>query len=677
MYKPITGGTKELIYNLYECWVPPVGKGLNSVTGELEDTDILKRSGRAQDQFWERTPLPQDWNKNRAKEKMQEKADADYFDPKLENFRVQEWKRRLCGVWVYINGVPTYLTGEHYMYLNWWCLDDGYPQYRDPDRRRYYALLYCIEDPRCAGMIEAANRRSGKSYRGSLFVYEYISRTADAYGGIQSKTDADAKSLFKGKLITPFKRLPDFFRPEIDTMAGSNPERELKMMKTTKRGKYAMDDFSAMGLNSLIGFKSSEMYAMDGLKALRYLGDEVGKTEKVDVYDRHEVVKYCLRVGGKWVGKCLLTTTVERLKGESAQTEAFQKLWMASNPKERDANGHTKSGMYKYFTPAYEMYEFDKYGMPKIEEGKTFYMNTREGLRDDSHRLNAEICKNPFSEQELFRGSGDTCIYDAVILNDRRDQLTWMENVTEQGNFEWKNGEKDTEVEWRKNSNGRWLMCTGFKFDDPADRNNIIRQGNQFKAGNKTKYVAGIDGYDHDVTEDNSRQSNAASHVKKKHQIGKEDDPYNEAFVVEYCARPPMSSIFYEDMIKQCVYFGCDVLCENNKPGVLKYFKERGYEWLLIMLPGYKEPGVPATQENKKVLAEVTEEYIYKTINKVYFPKLIDDWLSFNPMKTQKYDRAMSAGWCLVADAYRTVKKTTGKLTDITNYFRMNKIING
>ena len=47
----------------------------------------------------------------------------------------QEFKRREEGIWFMNNGEPTYMTGEHYYYLNWCKMDIGYPEYRDRDRR--------------------------------------------------------------------------------------------------------------------------------------------------------------------------------------------------------------------------------------------------------------------------------------------------------------------------------------------------------------------------------------------------------------------------------------------------------------------------------------------------------------------------------------------------------------
>ena len=32
------------------------------------------------------------------------------------------------------NGKPTYITGSHYMYLQWMSIDVGYPDYREANR---------------------------------------------------------------------------------------------------------------------------------------------------------------------------------------------------------------------------------------------------------------------------------------------------------------------------------------------------------------------------------------------------------------------------------------------------------------------------------------------------------------------------------------------------------------
>jgi len=673
MYKAYKGGSSEDIQG-YTVQLPPEGYGRNRITGEMEFIGVISKSKQAADQVWERIPLPKDWVVRRKKEIAQQHNDPDYFDPDLERVRQTFWKYRLCGVWVMIRGKATYIPPSYFFYLNFCVLDIGYPHYRDTDRKFFMVWEYCCDDPRCGGLVDIERRRQGKTFKSGSITLDRSSSMKNHHAGIQSKTSMDAKQVFQKTVITFFKKLPDFFRPIYDSSKGATPTSELRFFQTTIKGKRAEMMLGQAELESWVDWGSSERFHYDGSKLGTYVMDEFGKTISDSVWERWNVVRFCLDQDGKWCGKALLTSTIEEMEsgGEDAK-----KIWDSSDPSDRDKNGRTKSGLYRFFLPAYETTFFDKYGMPEVEKAKEYYTNQREGLKNDPHALSSIIRKNPFSIDEAFRVDGSKCIYNPELLNARRDELSWMEGVTERGNFEWVKGEKDTAVEWRKNSNGKWLMCKGFQFDDEAHRNNVIKQGNQFKPGNKALYTSAIDGYDHDVTEDAVRRSNAASHVKKKHVPGKEDDPYNCAYVVEYCARPAMSSIFYEDMIKQCFYFGCDTLIESQKPGVMKYFRERGYEWFLIMLPGYKEPGIPSTVENKKTLAELTEEYIEKNIHKVYFIKLIEDWLEFDLKKTQKYDRAMSAGWTEVADNYRTVKKNTGKLADITDYFRMNKVING
>lgn len=676
MYAKIPKGTKEDIYGL-ECYLPPLGYGISSVTGAVEKTDVLKRSTNKSEQYWERTPLPEGWNKKRKIEIDKQRTDEDFVDRELEDFREQEWRRRLCGVWFYNNGVPTYITGEHYMYLNWWYLDDGYPQFREPDRRRYYFLQYCIEDPRCAGMIEAANRRSGKSFRGALFVYEYSSRNMDVNGGMQSKTDADAKNLFKGKLITPFRRLPDFFRPEIDNQAGSNPEKELKMMKTPRRGKKANEDFDNLGLNSMINYLSSELYAYDGWKLHRYLGDEVGKTAEVDVYERHTVVKYCLRVGKKWIGKALYTTTVEKMKDDkSIKSPAFRKLWIDSDPIFRDENGHTKTGLYRYFTPAYEMLEFDRYGIPLVEQSKTFYLNGRAALHNDPRALAAEIAKNPFTEAELFYDAAEHCLFDSMKLNIQKDSISWKENIIERGNFVWENGERFSKVIWEKSPSGRYTMYTGFQFKRPEDANRVLKQGDYYMPNNNYAFAMGCDPFKYDKVKDN-RRSDCAAFVYKKFDPADPNHPFNDAPVCKYTHRAPTTSFQYEDLLKMAWYFGCQILFERNIDGWKDYFIHHRCHNFLMKLPGEEEYGLYSDGKGRAIqmICDYTEAYINEFISKIYYTDLIDEWLEFKPEATTAFDQVIGFGMTLVACRKHRARNFGDSVKEFGDYFKIFKAV--
>ena len=182
--------------------------------------------------------------------------------------------------------------------------------------------------------------------------------------------------------------------------------------------------------------------------------------------------------------------------------------------------------------------------------------------------------------------------------------------------------------------------------------------------GNDEKVVAGCDPYDHDTTTD-GRRSNAASYVFRKFTMGDGD---SNTFVSEYINRPPKADIFYEDILKQCVFYGCQVLVENNKIGLIKYFQNRGYENYLMERPEnthtdysrkQKTPGIPTTGAAViNAMADAIQAYIYDNvginpltneIGNCFFKDLLLDWSQFDIENRTKYDATIASGMALLA----------------------------
>ena len=90
----------------------------------------------------------------------------EYYKNEIQ-FIKQEWLRRVYGHWFFNNGVPTYIDGWHYMYLNYYELDIGLPEYRDRDRRFFHFARFCYNDPKCYGFIYPKHRREGATYKTS------------------------------------------------------------------------------------------------------------------------------------------------------------------------------------------------------------------------------------------------------------------------------------------------------------------------------------------------------------------------------------------------------------------------------------------------------------------------------------------------------------------------------
>lgn len=649
MYKKFKGGTSIKIQEddlQVEVNIPPVGYGYKEGTNELVKTDVLQRSNIKEDQYWERPPAPQDYGMKRAKERMKQEQDADYFDPELQEYAQQEWHRRLHGVWFMNNGKPIYLTGLNYFYLTHWQIDIGHPRFRWIDTEYFYFVAYCMEDPNCYGFTEVTRRRQGKTFRAGCWLAERITRKRSANGGIQSKTLEDAKKeVFLKAVVYPFKKLPDFFKPVYNTDKGDTPSSSLEFRKPSRRGKFKYVYQEGEELESEVDYRNSGEKAYDGRKLIAYVCDEAAKAKDVAIWERHMTNKFCLEEDGVPVGKAIYTTTVEEMESGGAE---FKILWENSDQTKKTL-GQTVSGLYRYFCPAYRTayrgVKEDKYGYLDEEKVKEIHIQIRKSYESSPRTLASYVRKNPFTWKEAFRVDGDKCLYNSEVLNNRLSSLTWMKRMPYvRGNFIWEDPDEKTKVKFVKdNQSGRFYLTTEL---DETRANKVKRAGNYWLPQNTTDFVAGIDPYDHDVVKDEKRASKGSGHVYWKYSAL--DDIRSENFICRYNSRPPKPSIFYEDMVKMCHYFGCKMLFENNKPGIKKHFIDRGYSEFFVR-DEKGNIGIAGSQKAHMEIAEVTEEFIEDNGNRVMFPELLEDWLEFDINNTQKFDDAMSSGYALIA----------------------------
>lgn len=670
MYYPIEKGSVEVIQG-YECQVPPVGYGKNRLTGELEYVGVIKKSIKQEKQMWQRIELPPDWDKRRKAEEKQQSIDPEFFDAELEKIRETHWRYRLCGLWFMNNGTPTYITGSYYMYLNWCSIDIGHPYYRDTDRRFYYVWEYCVEDPRCAGLVDIERRRMGKTYKSGSILLDRASLHKNHHGGIQSKTNEDAKNnVFRKAVVSFFKKMPEFFRPVYDRSKGMAPASELRFFQTAKKGRNAESILEGDELESWIDYGSSEPFYYDGSKLNTYVMDEFGKTMECNVWDRWNVVRFCLDQDGQWVGKALLTTTIEEMENGGKNG---RKIWDSSDPLDRNENGRTKSGMYRFFLPAYETTFFDQYGIPEAEKAKVHYLNERAGLQSDQRALSSMIRKNPFDIHEAFRIDGDRCLYDPMKLNYQLDAISYKQNLTTRGNFVWENGEAFTKVRFEKSHNGRWEVSWFFENHDEA--NKVVSRSGRYFPNNNFAFTIGCDPFKYDAVKD-ARRSDCAAFVFKKYNPLEKNTVYNDAFICYYRYRAVTTALQYEDLLKMAWYYGCQILFERNVDNWRDFYREKNCEGFLMKLPGEDDYGIYTDGQKKthQLLADYTEAYINENIEKVFFAELLNEWLLFDIGDTTQYDTAMAAGFTLIAARDKAYNRTIESTNDLSNYFRMHKV---
>jgi hypothetical protein len=647
-------------------------------------------------QLWRRIPMPEELQKIRSMDEWHEKPSE--FRRKFSGFIEREFERRRDGVWFYNHGVPTYITGRHYMFLQWSKIDIGFPSYLAFQREIFLHMAACEADPRCIGQLYTKCRRSGYTNVCSSVLVDEATQVKDKLLGIQSKTGKDSQeNIFMKKVVPIFRSYPFFFKPIQD--GTTNPRMELAFREPSKRiTKKNKTSQKGDALNTIINWKNTTNNAYDGEKLHMLYLDEAGKWEKpVDIREAWRIERTCLIVGRKVVGKALVGSTVNPMdKGG----EEYKTLWEDSNPNERNANGRTKSGLYRIFIPAFEALEgfFDQYGNPVMEDpesavlgiddeqidigAKTYLKNERESLKSDPSELNEVVRQFPFTEEEAFRDSIEGSLFNVGKIYQQIDHNNDLyPSPVVRGNFMWK--EKDKEVIFSPDPNGRFRVSWQ---PEPSDRNKVVEDRGKKKPGNAHVGVGGVDSYDLDQTVD-GRGSKGALHLYNKFNM---QAPAN-MFVVEYASRPDLANIFYEDVLMAAFYYGYPLLVENNKYGIVRYFESRGYDSYLLDRPDFlkagststKTKGIPSnSQDVIQSHAQAIEAYIHDHVGEniesgemgnMYFNRTLEDWIGYKITNRTKFDLTISAGLALLAA--QKVKKEVKRATfSDKEFFRKNKI---
>ena len=618
------------------------------------------------------------------------KTYPDEFKAKWEGYIDEEFNRRDNGHWFYNNGVPTYITGTHYMYLQWSKIDVGNPDYREANRLFFIFWEAVKADSRSYGMCYLKNRRSGFSFMASGETVNMATISSDARFGILSKTGSDAKKMFTDKVVPISVNYPFFFKPIQDGM--DRPKTELAYrVPASKLTRKSMQDNTREimeGLDTTIDWKNTGDNSYDGEKLKLLVHDESGKWEKPDnILNNWRVTKTCLRLGSKIIGKCMMGSTSNALdKGG----ENFKKLYYDSDVTKRNANGQTKSGLYSLFIPMEWNYEgfIDEYGQPVFNTPEKevldpygdvidvgvidYWENEVEGLRNDQDGLNEYYRQFPRTEDHAFRDETKNSIFNLAKLYEQIDYNQDLRNTNTitTGSFQWENGVKDTKVIFTPNPNGRfkvsWIPNANMQ------NKHYIKNGVKYP-GNEHVGAFGCDSYDISGTTD-GRGSKGALHGLTKFSM--EDAPPS-TFFLEYIARPQTAEIFFEDVLMACVFYGMPLLAENNKPRLLYHFKRRGYRgysmnrpdrlWNKLSVTEKEIGGIPNSSEDmKQAHAAAIEMYINKHVGlleegsygTMYFNDTLHDWSKFDINKRTKHDASISSGLAIMAchkDLYRPV----------------------
>lgn len=632
--------------------------------------------------------LIEGWDLPKSEQYWRRKELPEYFDlinydedknailtPQQKAYAQIEVQRCKKGYWFFSNGVPTYLSGKNYFYLQWWKLeDDIFPDYRDADRRYFLFLEHWESVLWCIGIGRGKKRREGASSQAtSNLIYECIFFT-NSNCGLVSKTNIDSRDTFTDMVSFGYNQLPIFLKPRQLNRADS--VTELVFAARINKGEAG-----GKGNKSKVNYRAPVENAYDRGRMTRGLWDEGGKWPMDVKFSKFiaKVTKTMVK-GAKRVGFAECPSTVnEMTKGGGSE---YKKFWDGAN-QFKNPGRKTKNRFVTYFTPAYDNYEgfIDKYGMSVIDSpteeqydflvekwvvkdpntGETvseiseediqmgarkYIYSRREGLEGDL--LEEEIRQNPCTVKEMFEAANTDSVFNSHKIHLRQSEID--ENPIPKRPILYYR-DLDQVVKWRnvdpKENSFHW-RCTHILLPSEANKF-VIVDGIRMPVRTHIGAMA-VDGYSNSQG-GRKYGSKASGWVGLKFDI---KDPYNTGKPTQHLyGRPATKEILHEQIMLCAEYNSFLVWYEHNADDYLSYFKDRGrlgylgrYPMSTIDPTKRKDPdrfrGFPTTPFSLTKQLDTGIAYVENYCPLIDFEELLSNLLLFDPYDRTAFDTVVS-----------------------------------
>lgn len=647
MFYPIKNGTKITVGEGFQCWIPPIP----------DKSQIVGYDLPREEQYWKREPIPKWYLERSLEEEYRQQQEQElilsgkkkfvYVDPMCERYRRLVWYRRNWGMWFMNDGEPTYITNDHYYYLQWCKADhpdnNGYPLFYEFSRDNFYIRKWCSVNPRSLGYMMIGPRGTGKSAEEIACITNNATRFHNHRVALQGKhfEDDSKKIMIQGKLVPLFNALPSFLKPEF--AHGTDPQEQLifKMIavkgKESRNYKYNPD----AELNSVMFAAMPGEKALDGETMNEIFESEIGKTnpKKVaNIHTRHGVNVKCVFRNHRKIGLLRKESTVEEMDEGG---DECARLYKESDAKFTDGNGWTISKIHRHLISALdtdtslEHYidsvgkdwgaPCNKYGKVNRTLANIKIQNDLDAVKHDLKELSSRMRKSPRNASEAFIKDQSKSIFNVMLLTQRLEEIRNMARPPYvRGNLYWVK-EKFGKVWWQRDDHAGRFKFAWFpdEYSGSADPdkmkilNNVGEEWGYDKFGASRKMLypkndhlfrIGTDPIKYKKTTD-PRASKAAMHGfrlfdaiadygKSKH------DWSSHNFIFEYINRPDDPRTSFEDAAMACIFLGCKILPENNIPHLNEYFESNGLERFL----GYPKDFIWTTTGPKKIDENKKEE---------------------------------------------------------------------
>jgi hypothetical protein len=603
-----------------------------------------------------------------------------------DDFIRGEYHKIFNGTWVIIKGIPIYLTGAYYFFLNYWTTNQG----KKPDFKYIQCLLFLfwemvIRNKNLYGLFLVKPRRIGGTEITIAWLYSDVLRYRNMVCGMQSKNE---DSVFKNyrRVLNAHKNMIWFMKPINQGSTGNRDGLFLRYpeeQQTAKKLKEAAENgdkessYEDPEINSELTYQPSVATAYDGERLDRYILNEFGKMEKMSAVDCWDKVKPCHHIdnGETITGKAVFESTIEEMNDD--QISELVDMWNDSNPDNLDENGRTISGLIRLFISATDAAKEDEWGFPKSEETLLFLEKQFAALKAAGKTKELANLKRkvPLVIEDALTPSGDQCSFNKEnlqeVLSDIDFPAKGKEKPSVRGNLMWENGNFNGRVIFEPNPEGRWCfsMLAG---PNTYQDNKVGYVGPDRVPGNINKIRIGIDPYDHKEVVDSRKSKGGAvggimyDDLIDGAKVGEDGKPLDLGLewethqpIFTYYYRQPDPQDFFEDMLMSAVYCGAPVLFENNKQSIRNHFVNRGYKAFIMTRPegtmsaeqrkGMITDGIPASENTIQQYYDAIDTYISRNARSIKLRDLVVDLLGMNRKNHGKHDLGVAFGWLLIA----------------------------
>jgi len=510
----------------------------------------------------------------------------EYWDDKLEN-----------GLWIMINGVPTWLAPMHVEHLVFNKFKGRFLWYMDGQRLRFYFRRLSDKNPLCDGRVWAKPRRAGLTTE--QITYNISVAQADFYNRVflqSTKDEVCVRTLMKPTIDTFIGR-PEWARGQFYLSNGKKPQKSLQLTSNVVKSDYEV-------MNSLIQAFPTEASAVDGDE---WMAGTIDEFSKITVCNPREMLDIALKAianPGKESGKIDALSTSGDKDAAAIALGEWHRLIAESNPQFTGEDGKTKSGMWKYFVEITESHYVI------IEVNK--YLNQAgyniKDVRDVYGKVNKEICEEwVWKQHNKYPKNSQKYVYSLYKMPVKEEHVLLTVGQSKQGLHKLRMAVRLAALEalpydkkpyvrgkltedskgkvwFEEDGEGVWLIAVHpyFSVEKDIDTRNRFRYKEPFfKKPKNPEYVVGYDPTRYKTKNTTSGNLSDACGI-----VWKKFDYFGSGIVNEYCAfmlyRPEDPLDAHKEIVKVCKYYGAPVMAERQVETTETVFIDAGMEDFLL-----------------------------------------------------------------------------------------------